>query len=484
MPVTQRRFRRKVSSRSISRPGPRAERRLGSSGARFGPIRGEGGFRGTQVIDDRCAHRGGGRRRRVRDDAELRFAAVRAGRRAALRVRREHDELAQGQARRRTRPAVRHDRHRAAAAAAGVLQGAAARRRSHAGRLRLRRRGLRRRPHRRPGRRVGAHDRAGDGSEVHGRRHELRHPLRQRGRLPGAGRGGQGLRVPRGVDAPQRPHRRRRTLLGLLRHAALRPHEHHQRQPDRVRRRRRRVARLDEPGAPVSADAGLVAQEAAGAQGRRADAAHGAAGVSQRPRFAGARLAVQDLNAAGGVLDQPVEWVDGDDGTDATVAAATVDRFVGLGVQVIIGASSSSVTKAVIPKIAAAGRILVSPSSTSDELTTVADNGLFFRTAPPDTLQARALADVIMRGGSRRVTIMAREDAYGLGLQKNVKADLLAAGMTDATVDLISYPTNTEDFGGVAARVRDNAPEGVLILGYDETALIVKALAARGVVVS
>ncbi|GAA4252163.1 hypothetical protein GCM10022255_047580 [Dactylosporangium darangshiense] len=202
------------------------------------------------------------------------------------------------------------------------------------------------------------------------------------------------------------------------------------------------------------------------------------------PRFAGARLAVQDLNAAGGVLDQPVEWVDGDDGTDATVAAATVDRFVGLGVQVIIGASSSSVTKAVIPKIAAAGRILVSPSSTSDELTTVADNGLFFRTAPPDTLQARALADVIMRGGSRRVTIMAREDAYGLGLQKNVKADLLAAGMTDATVDLISYPTNTEDFGGVAARVRDNAPEGVLILGYDETALIVKALAARGVVVS
>lgn len=200
------------------------------------------------------------------------------------------------------------------------------------------------------------------------------------------------------------------------------------------------------------------------------------------PRFAGARLAVADLNAAGGVLDQPVEWVDGDDGTDATVAAATVDRLVGLGVQVIIGASSSSVTKAVIPKVAAAGRILVSPSSTSDELSTVADNGLFFRTAPADTLQARALADVIMRGGARRVTIVAREDAYGLGLQKNVKADLLAAGMTDAAVDLVSYPTTTEDFGGIAARVRDNVPDGVLILGYDETALIVKALAARQVV--
>jgi ABC-type branched-subunit amino acid transport system substrate-binding protein len=197
------------------------------------------------------------------------------------------------------------------------------------------------------------------------------------------------------------------------------------------------------------------------------------------PRFAAARLAVADVNAAGGVLGQPVEWVDGDDGTDATVAAATVDRFVGLGVQVIIGASSSSVTKSVIPKIAAAGRILISPSSTSDELSSVADNGLFFRTAPADTLQARALTDVIMRDGMRRVTILAREDAYGLGLQKNVKANLVAAGMAESAIDLVSYPITGEDFAGIASRVRTAAPDAVLILGYDETALIVKALYAQ-----
>ncbi|GAA3240990.1 hypothetical protein GCM10010532_081850 [Dactylosporangium siamense] len=197
------------------------------------------------------------------------------------------------------------------------------------------------------------------------------------------------------------------------------------------------------------------------------------------PRFAAARLAVADVNAAGGVLEQPVEWVDGDDGTDATVAAATVDRFVGLGVQVIIGASSSSVTKAVIPKIVATGRILISPSSTSDELAAVADNGLFFRTAPADTLQARALADVIMRHGPHSVTILAREDAYGLGLQTNVKANLVAAGMPESAINLVSYATTMVDFTAIATRVRTNAPEAVLILGYDETALIVKALFAQ-----
>ncbi|MET7425439.1 ABC transporter substrate-binding protein [Dactylosporangium sp. NPDC005555] len=199
------------------------------------------------------------------------------------------------------------------------------------------------------------------------------------------------------------------------------------------------------------------------------------------PRFAAAKLAVADVNAAGGVLGQPVEWVDGDDGTDATIAAATVDRFIGLGVQVIIGASSSSVTKSVIPKIAAAGRILISPSSTSDELSAVADNGLFFRTAPPDHLQARALTDVIMRDGPHKVMILAREDAYGLGLQKNVKANLIAAGMPESGVDLVTYQTTVEDFSGLATRVRTGVPDAVLILGYDETALIVTALFAQKV---
>ncbi|MFB9176646.1 ABC transporter substrate-binding protein [Dactylosporangium sucinum] len=199
------------------------------------------------------------------------------------------------------------------------------------------------------------------------------------------------------------------------------------------------------------------------------------------PRFAGAKLAVADLNAAGGVLGEPVEWIDGDDGTDAAVAAATVDRLVGLGVQVIIGASSSSVTKAVIPKIAAAGRILISPSSTSDELSAVPDGGMFFRTAPPDTLQARALADVIMRDGPKRVVVVAREDAYGMGLQQNVKADLVAAGMAGDDIALLSYPASAEDFAGIAAGVREARPDAVLIVGYEETATIVRALAARKV---
>src|SRR3712207_7426985 len=45
----------------------------------------------------------------------------------------------------------------------------------------------------------------------------------------------------------------------------------------------------------------------------------------------------------------------------------------------------------------------VCSSDLSDQFTTYNDNGLYFRTAPPDTLQARALADLIIEDGNNTV---------------------------------------------------------------------------------
>src|SRR3546814_4225293 len=68
----------------------------------------------------------------------------------------------------------------------------------------------------------------------------------------------------------------------------------------------------------------------------------------------------------------------------------------------------------------------MSPANTSDQFSTYCDNGLYFRTAPPDTLQGRVLADTIIEDGNATVGILALQDAYGTGLaghvEKNVKA--------------------------------------------------------------
>jgi len=188
------------------------------------------------------------------------------------------------------------------------------------------------------------------------------------------------------------------------------------------------------------------------------------------PMFAGAQLAVREINQLGGVLGKPVEWLDGDDGTDAAKAKATAQRLIREGVQVIVGAGASGITKAVLPVTVPAGVVLFSPCNTAAELTTADDDGLYFRTAPPDGLQATALTDIIMRDGVRKIAIVARDDAYGKGLMDSVRERLLAAGLTATDVKTVPYNSETPDFSGLGADIKAFDPDGVLVIGFDETA--------------
>src|SRR5262249_18392670 len=64
------------------------------------------------------------------------------------------------------------------------------------------------------------------------------------------------------------------------------------------------------------------------------------------PEISGVRLAVTDINAAGGALGKPVQVTEGDssDAQNPTVGTQTVDRELAAGVDAIIGAASSAVT--------------------------------------------------------------------------------------------------------------------------------------------
>jgi ABC-type branched-subunit amino acid transport system substrate-binding protein len=110
----------------------------------------------------------------------------------------------------------------------------------------------------------------------------------------------------------------------------------------------------------------------------------------------------------------------------------------------------------------------------------VDDKGLYFRTAPPDGLQAAALTDVMMRDGVRRVVIVAREDAYGLGLTDAVKGNLLKAGLKQDQVKTVQYKPDKPTFTGLGTEVMKFAPDGVLIIGFDETAKAIDSMMEAG----
>ncbi|HJT05226.1 MAG TPA: ABC transporter substrate-binding protein [Pseudonocardiaceae bacterium] len=188
------------------------------------------------------------------------------------------------------------------------------------------------------------------------------------------------------------------------------------------------------------------------------------------PEFAAVDVAIKEINASGGVLGQPVANIRGDSGDDKTdTANQTVDRELGQGAQVIIGAAASGVTKLVIDKITGAGVVEFSPANTSDEFTCWPDKGLYFRTAPPDKLQAQALAALMAGDGAQRISILARNDPYGSGLAANTVDNLRQAGIPQNQIQKIIYDPNATSYNTEIDDVRQFNPDAIAVIGFDES---------------
>jgi branched-chain amino acid transport system substrate-binding protein len=188
------------------------------------------------------------------------------------------------------------------------------------------------------------------------------------------------------------------------------------------------------------------------------------------PEFAAVDVAVKEINAAGGVLGNPVTHLRGDSGDDKTdTANQTVDRELGQGAQAIIGAAASGVTKLVIDKVTGAGVVQFSPANTSDEFTCWSDKGLYFRTAPPDSLQAQALAALMADGGAQRISILARNDPYGSGLADNAVKNLRDAGIPQNQIQKIIYDPNATSYNTEIDDVRQFNPDAIAVIGFDES---------------
>ncbi|SDY20838.1 amino acid/amide ABC transporter substrate-binding protein, HAAT family (TC 3.A.1.4.-) [Geodermatophilus africanus] len=200
------------------------------------------------------------------------------------------------------------------------------------------------------------------------------------------------------------------------------------------------------------------------------------------PEVAGARLAVNDVNAAGGALGQPVQLTEGDSGDASTdTATQTVDRLLQGGVNAIIGAASSGVSLTVIDRITGSGVVQFSPANTSDQFTDYNDNGLYFRSAPPDTLQARALSDLIINDGNNTVGIMALNDPYGTGLAENTRENLIAAGLAEDAIQSLTYDPQAANYDAEIQQMVDFAPDAVVVIGFEESARIIEGLNSQGI---
>lgn len=198
------------------------------------------------------------------------------------------------------------------------------------------------------------------------------------------------------------------------------------------------------------------------------------------PMFAAFDLAVQDINAAGGVLGQPIAAIKGDSGDTTTdTASKTVDRLLAENADAIIGAASSGVSLTVIDKVASAGVVLFSPANTSPALSDYDDKGLYFRSAPPDIYQGDVLGQKVLQDGAQTVAILALNDAYGTGLADAAEATITAGG-GEVVVKTIYDPTAASFDTEVDAVVAAD-PDAIILIGFDESAKILKSMVEKGI---
>ena len=149
---------------------------------------------------------------------------------------------------------------------------------------------------------------------------------------------------------------------------------------------------------------------------------------------AGAELAMKEVNDSGKFMNgMNVVSVRGDSTCiDAAAATSTAERLITSdGVSAIVGADCSGVTTAILQNVAMAnGIVMISPSATSPALTTVEDDGLFFRTAPSDARQGKIVADILVERGFKTAAMTYTNNDYGKGLADSIAANYTAAGGT------------------------------------------------------
>ncbi|HZV83251.1 MAG TPA: ABC transporter substrate-binding protein [Geobacteraceae bacterium] len=112
-------------------------------------------------------------------------------------------------------------------------------------------------------------------------------------------------------------------------------------------------------------------------------------------------LAVENVNSSGGINGRMLALSVRDDAFSPELAAKAVDSLAGEKVTAIIGPTGSSMAKAALPVAARNNIVMVSPTSTTNELSGKDD--YFFRVMEPNLLFARHLAETCIKLKIKRV---------------------------------------------------------------------------------
>jgi len=192
----------------------------------------------------------------------------------------------------------------------------------------------------------------------------------------------------------------------------------------------------------------------------------------------GAQLAVDEINADGGVNGRELELLVEDGACDATTAVAAANKLVTAGIQASVGGYCSGATLPTLPIFDEAGVPMVIPAANSNELVSQKLPGVFLINGT-GTQQAQAAVAYAQKSGASTVGVIDDATSYSADLAKSFAAQAEEAGLTVGLKATVTPGEN--DYSSVATQLASGNPDLVYWTGYyQEGALIVRQATDAG----
>ena len=193
----------------------------------------------------------------------------------------------------------------------------------------------------------------------------------------------------------------------------------------------------------------------------------------------GIQIAVDEVNAAGGIHGRKVMVIFEDDQLKPSVGTEAMQKLVTVNkVTVVIGSISSSVTLSIAPIAEKSQVVLISPASTSHDITQAGD--FIFRTIPSDIYEGGFMAKYAREKKSyHRIAILSVNAAGTKGMSDAFKETFIAEGGEITLCELV--PQGATDFRATVSKAIGTDPQAFYVVGFPlETGHMIKQLVELG----
>jgi branched-chain amino acid transport system substrate-binding protein len=187
----------------------------------------------------------------------------------------------------------------------------------------------------------------------------------------------------------------------------------------------------------------------------------GPAATLGRPAADSIVMAVDEINAAGGVDGHPLKLTILDDQSDPTLAVTSLRRLLDEHPIAIIGSSGTPPSLAMVPVATTAGVPLISLGSSAQIIEPIADRHWIFKIPVADTFIAQRLQQSMKARGLTRIAIVYRDDDYGKTGLAHFTETGKAAGIQ--VVDSEAIASTATDATTQLTRVKSSNPQAVLV---------------------